>query len=274
MALCGIVVTYVSTANNYKLAYEDLRQSYQALEQVNANLLSKTRDQAAGADRVIADKNTRIQALEAKKIELETELAIIKTSEATLQEMINGWASVVQGFKQTIHDMQESLKLVRDELDKTRAQQIDDRQKLNEITSALDVKIFELEAMKAESRRLLEEKDALEKMVQGLSRRTEQPVAPVEPVTVKREKAAPVRGIPGEIELQGSVSEVDLKNSLAGISIGSADGVELGMTFFVSRGDKFICNVLITDVWPEQAAGVLEVVQYPPKVGDHISNHL
>jgi len=267
------VVTYVATADNYKVLYEEIKQDYQALQQVNANLLSKMRDQAAGSDKVLSDKNTRIEALEAQNNELAAELAISKTNKARLQETINGWASVVEGFKQTIQDMQASLALARDALDKTRSDEITTRQRLNEVSSALDVKIFELESMKAESRRLLEEKTALEKMVQQLSVGG-QPPQMVGPVTARKEKATAVPAIPTELELNGSVSELNLKDSLASINIGSADGVELGMTFFVSRGDKFICNILVTDVWPERAAGVLEVVQYQPRVGDRVSNKL
>jgi hypothetical protein len=61
---------------------------------------------------------------------------------------------------------------------------------------------------------------------------------------------------------------------MAGISIGSADGVKEGMRFHVTRGDEFICDILIIDVDAEEAVGVLEYVQQNPRVGDNVSTNL
>ena len=67
---------------------------------------------------------------------------------------------------------------------------------------------------------------------------------------------------------------MDLKNSMASISIGTADGVKEGMKFHVTRGDQFICDIVIIDTDTEEAVGVLELVQQPPKVGDNASTNL
>ena len=57
-------------------------------------------------------------------------------------------------------------------------------------------------------------------------------------------------------------------------AIGSADGVKDGMKFHVTRGDNFICDILIIDVDTDKAVGVLELVQQPPKIGDTASTNL
>ncbi len=41
-----------------------------------------------------------------------------------------------------------------------------------------------------------------------------------------------------------------------------------------TRGDEFICNILIIDVDAEEAVGVLELIQKQPKAGDNISTNL
>jgi hypothetical protein len=46
------------------------------------------------------------------------------------------------------------------------------------------------------------------------------------------------------------------------------------MKFHVTRGDEFICDVLIVNVDTEKAVGVLELVQQSPKVGDNASTNL
>ena len=75
----------------------------------------------------------------------------------------------------------------------------------------------------------------------------------------------------------GSVTDVDLKNSMAEISIGAANGVQAGMKFHVIRGNEFICDILIFDVEAEKAVGVLELLeatQRQPRAGDNISTNL
>jgi hypothetical protein len=50
--------------------------------------------------------------------------------------------------------------------------------------------------------------------------------------------------------------------------------VKEGMTFHVTRGDAFICDILITDVDTEKAVGVLQLVQQTPRVGDTAATNL
>jgi hypothetical protein len=48
------------------------------------------------------------------------------------------------------------------------------------------------------------------------------------------------------------------------------------MKFHVVRGDKFICDILILDVEPEKAVGILDLLQpeLPPQAGDQVSTNL
>lgn len=69
--------------------------------------------------------------------------------------------------------------------------------------------------------------------------------------------------------LQGTITAID--GTLVTLSIGSADGVEKGMIFHVIRNDSFICDIKITEVDTEAAAGTIQLVQQQPKIGDIIS---
>jgi hypothetical protein len=61
---------------------------------------------------------------------------------------------------------------------------------------------------------------------------------------------------------------------MAEISLGSADGVKDGMKFHVTRGEEFICDVLIVDIDADKSVGVLDLVQKQPKVGDNVTTSL
>lgn len=83
----------------------------------------------------------------------------------------------------------------------------------------------------------------------------------------------PVRSI----DLKGQVVGVDLQNNLAQVSLGAASGVKTNMTFHITRGEQFICDIVINSVDPDKAVGRLTVFdrnRAEPQVGDAISTNL
>ena len=69
---------------------------------------------------------------------------------------------------------------------------------------------------------------------------------------------------------------MDLQNRLAEISIGTAAGVRQDMKFHVIRGDQFVADILILEVWPDKAVGILDLVQQgmQPQAGDKVATNL
>jgi hypothetical protein len=70
------------------------------------------------------------------------------------------------------------------------------------------------------------------------------------------------------------ITAVDLKLSVAEISIGAAQGVREGMKFYVTRGQDFICEIWIHYVDAEKAVGDLKLVQKQPRAGDSVTTNL
>ena len=99
-------------------------------------------------------------------------------------------------------------------------------------------------------------------------------VAP-QPVTPTRAIVQPaVPATAKDIGLSGRVTAVDMKNALAEISIGAAAGVKPDMTFHVTRGEQFVCNIEILDVDADKAVGVLKLMQGAPQAGDACATNL
>jgi hypothetical protein len=69
------------------------------------------------------------------------------------------------------------------------------------------------------------------------------------------------------VAIRGQISELD--GSLASISVGTNDGVEVGMTFIIynNQGD-FLADLEITEVLPNSSAGDLKFVSKPISIGD------
>ena len=272
--LCGIVVTYVANADNYRQKYNDIRTDKDSLSKKAKNLTKQVNEKIE-QKRLLEDKlSSEIASLKAEIGKLQADLDNAEREKAVLLQKVNNWTSIVQDFRETNDDQGRLLEETLDQLKEVQAEQIKDRKELNETTAVLVEKMAIVETLEARAKRLIEEKtelqNRLDRFLQPLGKVTAVPV----PITPEKAIARPAKPIVEDIALQGLVTAVDLKNSMASISIGTADGVKEGMKFHVIRGDEFICDILIIDIDAEEAVGILELVQKQPKVGDNVSTNL
>jgi hypothetical protein len=267
--LCGMVVSYVGSANNFKSQYEGEKLAREAIQAENLSLADQYKEQVAKTIVLESKKATEIQSLEEHNNQLLTKLQNAERMGQEYQVRAESWKGVLTGFEQSVASMLESLRLTRDQLEIARAQNITNQKDLNQITSNLYEKIVELERLQADRRRILEQKTELENQV---SQSGGVPgTATAGPVTQIPGQAKPAT-IMTAFEIQGLIMEVD--QSLVTLSVGTADGVSKGMVFHVTRGDQFLCDILVTDVDVNKCAGVLEMVQQRPKVGDTVATKL
>jgi cell division protein FtsL len=268
--LCGIVVTYVANADNYRQRYEDLRSQTNALKKKNEDLTKQVNEQIADKDAMEKKLRGQIASLNTELAGLKNELKEVDREKETLLQKVNSWTSIVKDFSETNDKQGQLLKNTLEELKKIQSEQIRQGKELNETTTTLIEKMAVIDALESEKRRLLEEKTDLQARLENLL----QPEGRIEipaPVTPEKDTVRPEGPQVRQIDLRGAVTAVDLKNSMAGISIGSADGVKENMKFHVTRGDEFICDILIIDVDTAESVGLLELVQQPPQVGDNVS---
>jgi cell shape-determining protein MreC len=274
--LCGIVVTYVANADNYREKYTNIRSDRDSLDK---KLKAKTKE----ANEYIEEKQqledklrSEIATLSAKVGKLEGNLRDVERERASCLRQLESWTSITKDFYTTNDKQGALLKNTLDELKRIQAEQIKQRKELNETTAELVEKMAIVEQVQAENRRLLEEKTELRARLDSILRPAGEVVA--EPVTVTPQKKLSrfIGTGPAtmQIGLKGLVTDVDMENSLVEISIGSADGVKEGMKFYITRGQEFICDILIYDVEPEKAVGLLDLVSKQPKAGDDVSTNL
>jgi hypothetical protein len=60
------------------------------------------------------------------------------------------------------------------------------------------------------------------------------------------------------------------------ISIGTAAGVRQDVTFHITRGDQYVADIQIVEVWPDRAVGVVNLVKQgvQPQAGDKVTTNL
>lgn len=272
--LCGIVVTYVANADNYRKQSEslktDLDDAVETRKSAEKQLDEKTKKYQQNETRL----TNEIASLTRKIGDLQLNLTDLERQKAMLLQEVNGWVAVTANFSETTDKQRQLFENTFAELKKLEAEQIKDRKELDELTTSLEEKMAVIVMLDEKTKRLLEEKAELQSRLDDYLQPIGKRAAVLVPVTPKKTIARPAIPPTRDIELKGLVTAVDLKNSMASISIGTAAGVKAGMKFYVTRGDEFICNILIIDVDAEEAVGVLELIQKQPKAGDNISTNL
>jgi cell shape-determining protein MreC len=272
--LCGIVVTYVANADNYRQKYDNLKTDKDSLSKKVEDLTKQINENIEQKKQMENKLNSEISSLKAEKGELQTNLDNAEREKAALLQKVNSWTSITKDFYETTDKQGQLLKNTLEEKDKLLEEQIRQRKELDETTKALEEKMAIIETLQTENKRIVEEKTELQNKLNQLLQPIGKTAEAAVPVTPREETARPATTEAREIALQGLITAVDLKNSMATISIGTADGVKEGMRFHVTRGNEFLCDILIIDADVKEAVGVLELVQQQPNVGDIVSTNL
>ena len=272
--LCGIMVTYVANADNYKQKYDRLYVDLQDAVQKRKSVETQLKEEIEKADRQRKQLSDNIASLNLKIQQLEAGLDEADREKALLLRRVDSFASIVEGFTKTNDQQGLLLNNTIARLETVEADLIKEQSQHKETTRLLFEKIAIIKTLEEKDKRLLEENTELQTKLEQFLRQYGKVLAPPTPVTPVTAKAKPAAPPTRDIRLKGQITAVDLKNSLAEISIGTAHGVKEGMKFHVTRGDQFICDIVILDVEPEKAIGWLELVQDQPKVGDIASTNL
>ncbi len=271
--LCGIVVTYVANAENYKEKYKGQQRALSVAEENAENLQGQLKEKIDENDRQKKQLNDKIAAHENNLTVLNGNIQTIEREKSELMLRVDNFGSYVEAFTETNTSQQNLLKGTLDELDKAKTNLVKREKEIKELTAYLDEKMAIIEILEADKKRLIEQKaelqTSLDKFLLASGRQAGEP----EPVTQKITAIKTVTSPAETIDLKGLVTEVDLKNSAAGISLGKADGVKIGMIFHVTRGDEFIRDILIIDVDEKEAVGVLQLGDQDPKIGDTVATN-
>lgn len=272
--LCGIVVTYVANADNYRQNYNLQRTELDSLKKTTADKIEQYNQKVTEKDALENKLNSEMAKLNTEISSLQGKLKEVEDQSKIWEKRVSDMASVVETTTQT---SSETTKLLMDrqaELTKLKSEQIKLIAQFDDTSATLLEKLAVIQTLEKEKKQLLEEKIELQNRMDKLLQPTGRTPAPVVTVTPRTEIARPAPVIARKIGLKGLVTAVDTKNKMASISIGTADGVKEGMKFHVTRGDKFICDILIIDTDAEEAVGALELVQEQPRPGDTVTTNL
>ncbi len=274
--LCGIVVTYVANAENYRQMYNSLRVQKDAAVENEKQAKNQLNDINDEMERQKTERDKKDADHKIEVGQLDTKLKDAERQKAALIDEAGKWKAITREFYDTNDKQRQLLEGTLAKLKTIEADQIQSDKEFKETTAALIEKMAIIDDLEKQSKQLLEEKTDLQNRLNQLLQQTGKAVAAPERVTTVKEKAQ-VAPPTVDIGLDGLITSVDLQNSLAEISIGAANGVKQNMRFHVTRADKFICDIVILDVEPEKAIGTLklmDVTNEQPKADDNVSTNL
>ncbi|MBN2182744.1 MAG: hypothetical protein JW715_12600 [Sedimentisphaerales bacterium] len=271
--LCGIVVTYVATAVNYKEKYDGQQNRMRALTEEKNAADQKRNETIKKAEEREVELGKKISSLEADINKLQSDLTAAKQKRDDAIDRADNWQAIATDFSKTTEMQVQLAKDAINDRNEIDTERIDNLKELEEKTASLIENMALIEQLEQQTRTLREEKTALQnKLDQILAQygKTIPTPLPITQISDKARTAPPVTGI----DLKGKISDIDINNSTIEISVGSADGVREKMIFHATRGDKFICDIEIFEVDQDKAVGTLDLVQDTPRIGDLVSTNL
>lgn len=269
LLMAGMFVVFVGNTNNYSELYEDQKKLTTTLQ---GNMVVKDEQynvQVKKSEELEKQLQSQLQSFQADKNQLASDLRKAERLALQYQSQADSWKGVMTGFEQSVRNLQASLNETQAQLDAARSEGIKGQKELNQITADLYEKIVQLQSLEAERRRLLEKNKELEERLAGDAGLVRE-IRPVTPLPSR--SAMPATTAPAGTDVKGLVVNVD--QNLVTLSVGSADGVKEDMVFHITRGDRFLCDVIITNVDINRCAGILDLVQQRPQVGDTASTQL
>lgn len=264
--LCATVVTYVSSADNYKEKFENQRRELQAAESRASEAQRQFKEKDDELNRQKTAFTKQIVALKIELKEVNSELIDAEREKSDLLTRVSGLAGMTQEFYATVVKQTDLFEKTFAELKKVQSEKIEQKKELDDTTVQLLEKMAIIEDLDKKAKRLHEERTDLENRLNKLLMSSGKAVAPVRPVRRPRTvRTAPVAAI----ALQGLVTRVNPDKKMLEISIGRAHGVREGMKFHISRsGGQFIRDILILEVDEERSVGIFDVGTRQPRIGD------
>lgn len=279
--LCGTVATYVASADDFRAKYTYANKKLQGADADVRAANDMVRDVKDSTQHEKTALQNEIGSLKIDLVDIRAELQQLQTDyKQRLSDMTQA-TSALAAFEETSKDWQLMYQNEHTELMKVNAERTTQKTQNKQLATAIRNNMAIITQLEGQLSQLAKEKEDLQailsqvyqkygKTVRGAPPNNMRP-APPSIEQFPAPKAAPIRPLIKEMGLKGVITQLDLKNSLAEISIGNADGVKEKMRFYATRGDNFICEILILDVYAERAVGLLERVQSPPKSGDGVS---
>ncbi|MBN2376771.1 MAG: hypothetical protein JXD22_10235 [Sedimentisphaerales bacterium] len=253
--LCGIVVVFVTSSNNWKQASqtsETLAKAaqVQAAAAENAKLRQSERDKS-----LIESQNEMIRVLLEENSVLAQQLRTEAEQKTAATKNAATAMTVSASLSATIDNLRTTREFVQQKLESSQGSQLRAEAQVVELNQELDRTRATLDQLKEIGRRSQEQIRNLEEDNANLRQRLEDVKLASSEVRIEGDQVKQAVRVSSRVPIRGEIK--DIRDDRASISIGSSSGVRENMEFNVIRGREFLGNLLVTHVQASEAAGTL-----------------
>ncbi len=277
--LCGIVVTYVASAENQKERADNLQRTIQAAKSREADAQQQLEEEKQRAQDEKAKLNEQILAFDTQIKTLQGELDMAKRERDQWSQKAAGMAATAETTTAAAQQQTALFEAEHQKVATLEAENNNHRKELDETNQMLLEKMALISDLEGKIRQLTESyqeaESRLNQYLQQYGRIATRPATTVAPKTTVQPMAL-TPALTRTINLNGQVTAVNMATKLAEISIGAAAGVRPEMKFHIIRGDLVVADVLILETWPDKAVGSVIPLQQgmEPRAGDRVATNL
>ncbi len=283
--LCGVVASYVITADNWKQKADDTNRRLQSAKNTQESAVRAKEDADKAVEALKGDLGAKLTERETQITKLQGDLEGANRLNAELQQKVASMADIMANASAAVKQQTTLHEAAQQKVNALEADRISREKELAETSQSLLEKMTIIAQHEDTIRRLTQENHdlgtRLNVYLAKYGQMAAQPpttVAPGVPGTRPVQPIAAVIPMQGTraLGLNGQVTAVDLRSRLVEISIGTAAGVRQDITFHITRGDQYVADIQIVEVWPDRAVGVLNLVKQgaQPQAGDRVTTNL
>jgi len=281
--LSGIVVTYVANAVKYRDAAKDANTKLDSAKKTQENAVRVSEEARQAVETLKTDLGAKLADRDTQITKLQGDLEAAKRANDQLQVKVASMADIMANASAAVKQQTTLHEAAQQKVQTLEADRINREKELAETSQTLLEKVTIIAQIEDKVRQLTQENQDLgTRLNQSLVRYGQaaaQPPTTVASGTPAARPAPPIATVPPQTKnlgLNGLVTLADMKSRLVEISIGTAAGVRQDMVFHIIRGDQFVADMQIVEVWPDKAVGVLDLVKpgMQPQAGDKVTTNL
>ncbi|NLE30111.1 MAG: hypothetical protein GX629_10630 [Phycisphaerae bacterium] len=269
VAFSMLVIAFASQTKNYYKEAQDNRAwalQEQAIrssgESLNKVTLENYQSQISNLQKELSDLRTQTEKNAGQMAAINNQLLAEQQKTASLTGQVTQLTSMINAGDAERKELQTQLQNVRNDNTALRT----DNLKLAETNQKLEL---QAQLYEQQIRLLKEQNFSLSDRVEKLRSKVQDTAAGNAPSQTPGTGPASVSGT-SDSPIIGEIT--DIRDNLAGLSIGSAQGVKDGMEFIVYRGAQYLGKLKITKVLPEQSAGEFTQRQGDIHKGDKVTD--
>jgi len=247
LVIVGAAAAYLSHADNWKSKHDELNGKFSALGQERDQAVSDRDTQKRLLSEEIAAKQNEIEDLKIKVDDTSTQLKDERIDNQQLRDDVTRINSTLQNFQTNMNELQSRNNELVDMNTQLRSDALDAQQAQKEAED-------ELMRVQDELQQAMGRIQELETQLTALQREKEDLSNTLNVAQAQGFNATDATGMP---DIDAFVEDVNNEEGFVILNVGANDQVEKGYTFQVYRGDRYLGEVVVDDIFEQSCAALI-----------------